>query len=161
MLALIAKDHGEDLANMVADMCVLGIQRKNDTGQRKSIAAVISTRNPGLIEAVRMMNDNVEDTVPLRDIARRVNLSVRQLERLFNRYLDTTPAKHYKNIRLELGRSLVYGTELAVVEIAFACGFSSASQFTKSYKERFRENPHTCRISGGQRGLEPRNGKRK
>nr|WP_246531582.1 GlxA family transcriptional regulator [Pseudohalocynthiibacter aestuariivivens] len=141
MLALIATDHGTDLANMVADMCVLGMQRNNDTGQRKSIAAVINTRNPSLIEAVRIMNDKLEDKVPLCDIALQVNLSNRQLERLFNRYLGTSPAKYYKNIRLDFGRSLVCGTELAMSEIAFACGFRSTTNFTKNYRDRFGENP--------------------
>ena len=141
MLALIAKDHSGDLANMVADMCVLGMQRNNDTGQRKSIAAVVNTRNPSLIEAVRIMNNNPEDLVPLRDIAQQTNISMRQLERLFKRYLGVSPAKHYKNIRLDLGRSLVSGTELATSEIAIACGFLNTSHFTKSYRERFGESP--------------------
>jgi len=141
MLALIAGDHGADLANMVADMCVLGTQRNKNAGQRKSIAATLNTRHPRPIEAMRIMNDNPENLVSLCDIAEPVNLSPRQLERLFNRYLGVSPAKHYKNIRLDLGRSRVFGTDLTLGEIAVACGFQSTTRFTKNYRDRFGEAP--------------------
>jgi len=75
------------------------------------------------------------------------SLSIRQLERLFRRYLHVSPAKYYKNARLDLARGLVQETNLPAKEIAAACGFSISGQFCKNYSQRFCQSPHNRRRS--------------
>ena len=145
MLALIEEDYGAGLAQKVADMCVLGSQRKREVHQRASISSALNSRNPRLVNAVHIMSENLEDPLSLEDVAYQVGASTRQLERLFKRFLGITPSRYYKDIRLDLGRSLIHETELSVMEIAFACGYASSTQFSKGYKARFGESPHASK----------------
>jgi len=72
-------------------------------------------------------------------------VSTRQLERLFRKYLGHSPTKHYQLIRLERARYLLRQTSMPILSIAMACGYESASHFSKSYNEHFGCTPSTER----------------
>ncbi|MEH0072008.1 helix-turn-helix domain-containing protein [Pannonibacter sp. Pt2-lr] len=82
-----------------------------------------------------------------------VNLSPRQLERLFRRHFNCTPGQYYLKLRLETARDLLRRTSRAVLDVAIACGFASTSHFTKCYRERFLVTPTEERntYQGGNR----------
>ncbi|WP_352776270.1 helix-turn-helix domain-containing protein [Mesorhizobium sp. M0140] len=77
-------------------------------------------------------------------MARTFGMSIRNLERLFQRYADSSPARYYKTLRLEHARDLLLHTNLANVDIAIATGFCSSSYFSASYNKAFR----TYAVSG-------------
>ena len=141
MLAAIEQDHGPGLTHRIADMCVHGVKRQADVDQQSSIAAAIKSRNPRLVRLVRQMHDHIEDPLSLVEMTEREGISKRQMERLFQRYLATSPSHYYKNIRVDHGRNLIVETNLSITEIAFACGFSNQLLFSRAYKSRFGENP--------------------
>ena len=76
-----------------------------------------------------------------RELAEEIGLSNRQLERLFQRYLDTTPSRYHMDYRLRRARSLLRDTSLCIIDVAVACGFTSHSHFSKCYRERFGNTP--------------------
>ncbi|WP_227699754.1 helix-turn-helix domain-containing protein, partial [Raoultella ornithinolytica] len=47
------------------------------------------------------MERHTEDPLPLDDLAQKVSLSRRQVERLFEKHLGTTPHKYYLLLRLQ------------------------------------------------------------
>lgn len=141
MLAAIETDHGPGLSHRVADMCVHGVKRQADVDQQSSIAAAIKSRNPRLVRLVRQMHDHIEDPLSLVEMTELEGISKRQMERLFQRYLGTSPSHYYKNIRVDHGRKMIVETNLSITEIAFACGFSNQLLFSRAYKLRFGENP--------------------
>lgn len=143
MLSVIESHHGHGLSQLVTDMCVHGTKRQADVGQQSSIATAINSRNQRLIRLVRQMHDNIEEPLTFDELTVIAGISKRQMERLFQRYLGVSPAQYYKNIRVDYGRNLIVETEMSITEIAFACGFTSQSNFSKSYKQRFGENPST------------------
>ena len=77
----------------------------------------------------------------MEEIADAVCLSRRQVERLFQTELETSPSRYYLQLRLERARLLVTQTAMQIVEIAVACGFVSASHFTKCYRRIFGRTP--------------------
>ncbi|MEH6739465.1 MAG: helix-turn-helix domain-containing protein, partial [Sulfitobacter sp.] len=85
--------------------------------------------------------DNIEEPIGIDELTGFTDISKRQIERLFKRYLGLSPAQYYKNIRLDYGRNLIVETDLSVNEISFACGFNSRTNFSKCYKQRFGESP--------------------
>ena len=143
MLSAIETHHGHGLAQLVTDMCVHGTQRQADVGQQSSIATAINSRNQRLIKLVRQMHDNIEEPLSFDELTALAGISKRQMERLFQRYLDVSPAQYYKNIRVDYGRNLIAETDMSITEIAFACGFTSQSNFSRAYKQRFGNNPST------------------
>ncbi|TGQ28201.1 MULTISPECIES: GlxA family transcriptional regulator [unclassified Mesorhizobium] len=98
-----------------------------------------------LAEVIRIMEEHIEDPLPLRDIAKCVGRSQRQIERLFRRSASSSPMRYYLDLRLGRARRLIEQTELPVVEIAIACGFASASHFSKCFRQAFGINPRAYR----------------
>lgn len=141
MLHLIAETHGEDLSIIVADQMVYTAVREGSAEQRVSLQARSGVRSPRLAEAIRIMRAAVEEPIPTTGIARQVGVSTRQLERLFGKYLNTSPKKYMLELRLERARSLLVQTEMSVVEIALACGFENPGHFSRVYRTTFGISP--------------------
>ena len=78
-------------------------------------------------------------------IASELGISTRQLERLFGKYLNSTPKKYYVEMRLDRARTLLLQTEDSVTDIAMACGYESPGHFSKVYRARFGVSPHAQR----------------
>lgn len=142
MLKLIAQEHGADLANSVADMMIHTGIRTDKDDQRLSIPTRIGVRHPKLARVIRMMEENLEEPISPSDLAKEVGMSTRQLERLFRRYLDRSPKRYYMELRLNKSRNLLLQTEMSVINVALACGFSSPSHFSKCYRSHFETTPY-------------------
>ena len=143
MLSVIEQDYGADFAVAVSDMCLNKGGSITSAAQRTSLARALSTRNQNLIQVVQRMHDNIEDPLSLEDLATRTGLSRRQLERHFRQFLGESPMNWYRNIRLDRGRVLIVETDMAIAQIAVACGFNSVNVFTRHYKKRFGSSPST------------------
>ncbi len=145
MLAVIARHHGEEFAHRVGDMCLHGTPRKAEAPQTSSVALAIGSRNTRLIRVIRLMQRNLETPLSLEELADAAGYSTRQLERQFRAVLNETPSRYYRNLRIDLGRSLLFETELSVTEIAAATGFETANHFAKVFRERFGVSPRSAR----------------
>jgi len=137
MLHRLRDDYGPDLATWVADQMVYTVPRIHSDAQRASLQSRPEVRNPKLLMAMRVMENNIEDPLTPDEIADVVGLSTRQLERLFAKYLNISPKRHYLRIRLEKGRNLLRQTDLSVTDVCVACGFKSLSHFSKSYRANY------------------------
>ncbi|WP_107850395.1 GlxA family transcriptional regulator [Oceanimonas marisflavi] len=141
MLYLIDTQHGNGLATMVADELIYTHQRAHSDPQRISLQQRLDSRNPRLLEAVKLMERNLEEPLRISEIAAQLRLSGRELERLFRHYLQQTPSTYYRNLRLDQARWMLQQTSQSVTDISIACGFVSLSHFTRSYQQRFNKSP--------------------
>jgi AraC family carnitine catabolism transcriptional activator len=73
----------------------------------------------------------------------------RQMERLFQSHLGTSPAQFYLVLRLDRARQLLEQTEMGVMAVGLACGFGASSHFSRAYKLRFGVSPTEDRIAKG------------
>ncbi len=96
---------------------------------------------PRLLQALELMEQNLEEPLSTEAIAEAVNISRRQLERLFRRYLDNMPAKYYLQLRLKKARQLLLESNISIVQIGLSCGFSSGPHFSSAYKSCFGITP--------------------
>jgi transcriptional regulator GlxA family with amidase domain len=149
MLKIIAADHGEDLANTVADQLIYSTIRTDQDTQRLSIPTRIGVRHPKLSQVIQMMEGNIEDPMSPADLAEEVGMSTRQLERLFRRYLNRSPKRYYMELRLQKARNLLMQTDMSVINVALACGFASPSHFSKCYRSHYNTTPYRERGSQG------------
>jgi len=149
MLKVIAADHGEDLANTVADQLIYSTIRTDQDTQRLSIPTRIGVRHPKLSQVIQMMEGNIEDPMSPADLAEEVGMSTRQLERLFRRYLNRSPKRYYMELRLQKARNLLMQTDMSVINVALACGFASPSHFSKCYRAHYNTTPYRERGTQG------------
>lgn len=141
MLNIIWERHSYELATAVAEQFMYHrILAANDS-QRMKLRNRLMTTNSNLIKAVSIMEHHLTSNLSIKSLAEQVGVSQRELERLFARELSTTPKKYYRKLRLENARQLLHQTELSVLEVAIACGFSSAAYLSAIYKEEFGIQP--------------------
>ncbi len=141
MLEIIGSHHGRSLALRVADACILDRIRTRGDPQRMPLKLRLGVSHPKLLRAIELIETSHEHRTSQRQLACGVGLSERQLERLFRKYLDTTPSRYARDHRLARARDLLRQTGMSVIGVAVACGFTTASHFTKSYRERFGKTP--------------------
>jgi transcriptional regulator GlxA family with amidase domain len=142
MLKLIAQRHGADLATLVADQMIHTAIRSDRDEQRLSIPTRIGVRNPKLATVVHRMEASIEEPVSPAVLAQDVGMSTRQLERLFRRYLNRSPKRYYMELRLGKARNLLMQTDMSVINVALACGFTSPSHFSKCYRALYKTTPY-------------------
>jgi transcriptional regulator GlxA family with amidase domain len=147
MLKLIANDHGEDLANAVADQLIYSSIRTTQDVQRLSVPTRLGVRHPKLGQVIQMMERNIEEPISPSILAKHVAMSTRQLERLFRRYLSRSPKRYYMELRLQKARNLLMQTDMSVINVALACGFASPSHFSKCYRAHYATTPYRERGS--------------
>ena len=137
MLNLIHRQHGSHLAVAISEEFICERIRGRNDRQRVPLRLHLGTSQPKLVEAVSLMEANLEEPMNLDEIARHVRLSRRQLERLFQKHLHCVPTRYYLELRLARARQLLLQTPMTIVDVAFACGFVSAPHFSKCYRDYF------------------------
>lgn len=147
MLKLLADDLGEDVANTVADQLIYSSIRTDQDTQRLSVPTRIGVRHPKLATVIQIMEQNIEEPISPSILASDVGMSTRQLERLFRRYLNRSPKRYYMELRLQKARNLLMQTDMSVINVALACGFSSPSHFSKCYRAHYETTPYRERGS--------------
>ncbi len=142
MLALVGNQHGAELASAIAEIILHAPIRHHSESQRMSLPARIGARHPKLVSIIKQMEKNLEDPHSPSILAKEAGLSARQLERLFRRYLDRSPKRYYLELRLKKARSLLLQTDMSVINVALACGFTSPSHFSKCYRAFYGSTPY-------------------
>jgi transcriptional regulator GlxA family with amidase domain len=143
--ALIQERCGDQL---VRDICQhLAADRWRDGACRQTVPPGLRYGGAGkrLLPIIQLMERHLEDPLPLEDISRRVSLSRRQMERLFERHFSKTPWQYYLALRLAKARQLIELTDMTIMDVAVACGFVSSSHFSKTFRDHYRLLPSDLR----------------
>jgi AraC family carnitine catabolism transcriptional activator len=133
MLDMIGRKHGADLAIAVSEQLIHDRIRSAHDHQRMTLANRLSTTNSKVLAIVGQMEANLEQPVKPPLLAQRAGITARQMERLFRAQLGASPAEFYRGLRLERARQLLRQTDMRLVEVAMATGFSSASSLSRCY----------------------------
>ena len=96
-------------------------------------------------QAVRYIEDNLNRSLSLEEIAAHVNVSARQLTRLFGTFAGTSPAQYVRVTRLDRASALLTRTELPIKEISHQIGFSDVQYFTRCFTSHFGVSPGAYR----------------
>ena len=108
------------------------------------------TRRPGtptplsdaeFASAIDMMHDRIEDGVTLTELARMSGRDVYQFSRAFRLRAGAPPYKYLVWLRVERARGMLEATDMPLVEIAYACGFSSQAHMTDVFRKRVGATP--------------------
>jgi len=137
MTALIARDHGHELGAAVSDWFLHTYVRDGAGPQRMDLRFRLGVTDEALVAVLKAMEDNIEEPLSRTQLSDIGGVSLRQLERSFRAQLHRGVHQHYLTLRLDRALRLLRETSLAVVEIALATGFGSASQFARAFRRVF------------------------
>lgn len=147
-LLLIESVLGADVATEVACWFQHPLVRGQGVTQRKPTFAAESTQDmlPEIVrQAVEIFSDHIYDPINISDVAEQVDVSVRQLERLFVRATGNTPGGYYKSMRMHKARQLLLYSKDTMTQIALSVGYSTAPSMSKRYQEVFGIRPEEDR----------------
>lgn len=147
ILAIVAKEQDQELAANIAQHFMHERGRFAGELERNTLHMLSTRQSPKLAAAVDLMIKNVNPPMRPQDIADQVGISLRQLERQFKRFKNSTPQKYYLRMRLEHAHRLLTQSKMPLLDIAASCGFTSQSHFTKCYREQFDTTPSRARKS--------------
>lgn len=150
MLNLIGEDHDDNLVNRVCEQALTDRVRSPHDRQRLPLRARLGVQNSKVLSIIELMEANLSEPLSLLEIADFAGLSRRQIERLFRQEMGRSPARYYLEIRLDRARHLLVQSSMPVVEVAVACGFVSASHFSKCYRELYGRSPQQERADRKQ-----------
>lgn len=83
-------------------------------------------------------------------IAKQLGVSTNHLIRLFKKHQGTTPGQYINGLRISKAAELIKNTDAKVLEIAYATGFKSLSNFYKCFKQQTGNAPIEYRGSRGE-----------
>ena len=146
-LSLIHARYGPMLCQSVLNMCLHSTHRAETEKQRASTSASIGIRNAKLVGIINYLEEHLdEDELALDSVAEQYGTSRRQLERMFKDHVGVSPKRYLRDLRLLRGRSLLAETDMSVTEVAIACGFRSATNFSKRFRDAFGTSPHSFSV---------------
>ncbi|WP_282737590.1 GlxA family transcriptional regulator [Halomonas kalidii] len=140
MLDWLRRDHDQSFVDAIEEIL------NCDKAQEVMDVSVLSLdRDPTLPQALKLalelMHNNIDEPLSVDEIARWVNISRRQLERLFIRYVDASPSRYYMELRVTYARQLLQQTNKSIADIAVASGFTSIDHFRHCFRQFFHVAP--------------------
>ncbi len=100
---------------------------------------------PAVRRAVLLIQQYAGQALGLDDLAGRLGLSPRQLQRLFRQHLGTTPQAHARIVRLRLVAWMLRQTDKSIAAIASDCGFADAAHMGRSFRAQYGMSPGAWR----------------
>ncbi|SDJ59847.1 transcriptional regulator, AraC family with amidase-like domain [Pseudomonas delhiensis] len=148
VLEWINRLYGRELVDGVVDILAF-----EESRYRRTRPALHEKMSQPLRDVLNLMSANIEEPLSTDQLSQCVGRSKRQLERLFQEQMGTSPVRYYLELRITESRRLLQHSDLSLVEAALACGFVSPSHFSKCYTSFFgyppsKEIRHGCVRSG-------------
>ena len=97
-----------------------------------------------------IMEANVYNNLTNEELALLANMSLSSFKREFEKVYQTSPAKYFKKCKLTRSAELLRLTNQRIGDIAFNCGFSEVSHFSKSFQKFFGVSPSEYRARTGR-----------
>jgi len=145
MHALIAERMGDDFARRVSDWFLHIAVAEPSAPQRGSVAERYGVHHPVLVNMLQKMEATIELPLDRKSMAALAGISERHLDRLFTQHMHASFRTVYRDLRLAQARRLLRQSPLPLSEIAFATGFSSASHFSRCFKQKHGVTPRSAR----------------
>ena len=96
-------------------------------------------------KSILIMEKNIETPIKINEIAKKLNISLRTLERKFYKLYKMSPIKFYVNLRIKFARNLLFYDDRKINEISSIAGFNYNSVFINSFKKIYNKTPSEYR----------------
>ncbi|GAA2020771.1 helix-turn-helix domain-containing protein [Catenulispora yoronensis] len=137
-LAMVAADHGADVANTLARRLVAPAHRSGGQAQYVDTpmrAAPVESGPEGLGPLLDWMRTNLAEPLTVADLARQANVAERTLIRRFHTAVGTTPGKWLTAQRVLHAKRLLETTDLPVERVARQAGLGGAANLRHHFTE--------------------------
>lgn len=125
---------------------------------KELISLLIQIDNQGTIQQIfgalfnasaydfqEVIQKNLFQNLNLEELAFLTGMSLSSFKRKFKSIYGTSPTKYFISKRLEKAQNLIKTTDLRISEIAYDCGFTDTSYFSKTFKNYYNISPSDLR----------------
>jgi AraC family carnitine catabolism transcriptional activator len=144
---LVAQVYGGAAASELAQELMHSRLYNTEATQNEEIRGVPITSSPVINRAIAVFRDHLEEPIRIRVVAAHVGISQRSLERQFVTAFGMTPRKYYEGLRVALAHDMVLRSQLPLLDVALATGFSSTDTLSVTYRRHYGETPYAMRRS--------------
>jgi transcriptional regulator GlxA family with amidase domain len=146
-LALVAEDHGAQLALSVAKRMVVVAQRQGGQSQFSPyLAAPVDDTSP-IAEVQAHVMAHIRESFTVERLARVAGMSARHFGRVFVRETGLTPREFIERARIDAARNLLEGSDLALKAVAYETGFGAPDRMRVVFTKRLGVSPAQYRVS--------------
>jgi transcriptional regulator GlxA family with amidase domain len=141
-LALVAEDHGTDVARAVAKRLVVFVQRQGGQSQFSPFLAAASddVADP-MNRAQSHVVANLRGDLSVTSLALVAGMSERTFARRFLEWARATPHEFVERARVDAARHLLESTDAPLKSVAWDCGFASADRMRLVFSRRIDVSP--------------------
>jgi len=144
-LALVAEDHGMEMAQQVARWLVVFLHRPGGQGQFRAPRWSPPAEDEPIRGAQDLIHAEPGARLTVGELARRCGMSERTFLRSFAREVGCSPARYVEQVRVETARQLLEQTTAGVEHIARRCGFGTAETMRRAFGRRVGVSPAAYR----------------
>ena len=137
---IIERHLGQNWARKSLRILVMENPRPADAPQPQP-GADYEVSNRWVARALLLMEQNLSRPLSTDEMADRLAISKRQLERLFISDTGESLQKFYRKIRLRYGLWLLQNTDRLITDIGQECGFSDTAHFSRVFRQAFDKKP--------------------
>ena len=143
-LALVAEDHGEDLARAVAQQLVVYHRRP---GGQSQFSALLEMGGQGgrFAPLLDWMRERLAESLNVERLADHAAMIPRHFARDFVAETGMTPAKAVERLRLETARERVESSAEPIDQVAAATGFGDPERMRRAFLRAFGQPPQALR----------------
>lgn len=144
---MVERHLGRAFAQKSLHIMVVDRARPPNTPQPQPPAVPVA-QSDRVRRAMLLIEQYLSEPLNVDEIARRVNISRRQLERLFQREVGMSLQTFSRTMRLHYGLWLLANSQRTIAEIAAECGFADPSHFNRLFRAAFGKPPSVARREG-------------
>ncbi|WP_369988711.1 GlxA family transcriptional regulator [Pseudomonas xanthosomatis] len=148
-LAVVAEDHGKDLALEVAKVLLVARHRQGGQLPYGPLLAAVPRDGSPVARVQAYIVDHIDEAFTVQKMAELVAMSARNFARAFQRDVGVTPLQYLQNARIDHARKLLEGSDLPLKVVAARSGFGSDRHMRKVFCERIGMTPNQYRAQFG------------
>jgi transcriptional regulator GlxA family with amidase domain len=143
-LAMIAEDHGEEVAQNTARQLVLYHRRSGGQSQFSSLLE-LKASNGRFGPLLAWAREHLDAPLTVEDLAEQAGMSSRHFTRAFIAETGTTPSKAVERLRIEVARQRVQSSSEAIERVAETTGFRDPERMRRAFIRAFGQPPQSLR----------------
>lgn len=139
--ARAAREGASDLYAQSAAV-LLAFHLLSGAPERRTYPSISDRR---LLRVLDFIEAHYDEPLSLETLAAKAGISRYHFATVFKRAVGRSPHRHVQELRLRCAAAMLRSTDRSVHDIAFSCGFSSASHFSAAFRAAHGESPSDYR----------------
>lgn len=120
----------------------------NQTKNAPAIRSILSNLfNPNSYSFREIVKAHYYENITLEELAILNNQSLSTFKREFKKIYNISPATYLREKKLDKSKELLVSTDLRTTDIAYECGFSNVSHFSKTFKNKHGISPSIFKLT--------------